>query len=93
MAISTDVKSATVTEDDTVYGARTRVRAVAFVTTGVAGNVVLNDGGAGGTTKLYLSTPATSDFYHILVPEDGVLFETDVYAYLTNVSSLTVFYG
>jgi hypothetical protein len=93
MAINTDVKSVTVTEDGTAYGARARVRAVAFVTNGSAGSVVLKDGGSGGTTKIDLATPATTDFYHSLVPEDGVLFETDVYADLTNITSLTVFYG
>ena len=93
MAMETDVSSATLTADGTVYGARTRVKSIAYLASATAGSIVLKDGGASGTTKINSATPAVADAYEVVIPAQGVLFETDVYLDLTNVTSVTVFYG
>jgi hypothetical protein len=74
-----------------VKGDRTRVRGLYFVSTAVAGSIVLKDGGASGTTLIDLDTPALLDGYYIDLP-GSVAFETDCHATLTNVTSVTVFY-
>jgi hypothetical protein len=93
MAMQTDVKSATATADGTMVAARTRVKAMTITSTSTAGSVVLRDGGSGGTAEITINTPALAEIFNILIPAEGVLFETDVYVDVTNVSSVTVFYG
>jgi len=92
MATSTDVKASTVTASGSVYGARTRVKALSYVAGGTAGSIVLKDGGSGGATNINLAT-AANGYGIIYIPGDGVLFDSTVYATLTNITSLTVFYG
>lgn len=91
--MQTDVKSVTVTADGTAVSYRTRVKALVMTSTAVAGSVVLKDGGASGAALLTLNTPAAADFHNILVPGEGILFEQDVYVDVTDVASVTVFYG
>lgn len=91
MATDTDVRAVTVTATGSVYGARTRVKAIQYVASG-AGSIVLKDGGSGGATNLSVAVATGSSI--IYIPGDGILFDTSVYAAtLTNISSLTVFYG
>ena len=73
--------------------ARTRIKAMTVTSSGTAGSVILKDGGSGGTTKITINTPAVAEIFNILIPAEGVLFETDVYIDLTSVDSVTVFYG
>lgn len=91
--MTTDVRAATITGTGTAYAAPTRVRKLAWVNTATAGSIVLRDGGAGGTTELSLATPAAAGFNSVDIPENGIRFEKDAHATLTNVTSLTVFYG
>lgn len=93
MSMQYDVKASTVTATGSVYSQRTRVKAITITTTGVAGSVVLKDGGASGTSLITLNTPAQAEMFNILIPGEGVLFSTDVHATLADVTSITVFYG
>ncbi len=91
MAMQTDVKSTQITSTNTAYGAPTRVKAVT-VTFASAGTVVLKDGGSGGTTKFSFTAPTTAGVTHIIVPGEGIKFDTDVHATLSN-TTIMVFYG
>ena len=93
MTMQTDVKSATRTDDGTMVDQPTRVKGILLTTTTTAGSVVLKDGGSGGTTLITLNTPAVAEMFNALLPGEGVRFTTDVYVDVTNVSSVTVFYG
>ena len=93
MTMQTDVSSATATADGTLVAQPTRIRGMLLTTTTSAGSVVLKDGGASGTTKLTINTPAVAEIFNALLPAEGVRFTTDVYVDVTNVSSVTVFYG
>lgn len=93
MSIQTDVKSGRVTASGSVFDQRTRVKGLLVVGGGTAGTVVLNDGGAGGTAKLTIDVPANAPLTSVLIPGEGILFETNVYVTLTNATSATVFYG
>ena len=101
MAMQTDVQaSVPLTADGqftnqtpTALG-RTRVKAVYIVPTGTAGSVVFRDGGSGSTTVMTLNTVASATQpTYLLLPGEGVLFATNVYGDVTNIGSVTIFYG
>jgi hypothetical protein len=56
------------------------------------GSVELKDGGASGTTVMTVNTTALGEPFNVLIPGEGVLFSTSVYATLTD-AKVTVFYG
>lgn len=91
--MQTDVKSATRTGDGTLVNQPTRIKGILLTTTTTAGSVVLKDGGATGTSLITLNTPAVAEMFNALLPAEGVRFTTDVYVDLTDVASVTVFYG
>jgi hypothetical protein len=92
MGMQTDVKAKSLASSDTVFGARTRVKGIIISPGTSAGSVVLKDGGASGTTVISITTVANGETFNAIIPGEGVLFSTDVYATLTN-ASVTVFYG
>jgi hypothetical protein len=74
--------------------ARSRVKALLIVPTASAGSVVFKDGGASGSTKMTVNTLASStNTDYLILPGEGVLFSTDIYVDLTNVTSVMVWYG
>lgn len=96
MAMQYDVKAATVVADGSAYGARTRVKGLVITPTATsAGSVVLKDGGASGTARLTINVDAgnNGNVSNIVIPGEGIVFDTDVYLDLTTVTSVTVFYG
>ena len=73
---------------------RTRIKAVYIVPSGTAGSVVFKNGGSSGTTVMTLNTVASAtEPTYLLLADQGVLFSTNVYADVTNISSVTIFYG
>ncbi len=73
---------------------RTRVKAVYMIPTGTAGSVVFRNGGSGGATLITLNTVASATQpTYLILPGEGVLFSTDVHGTVTNVGSVTIFYG
>ena len=52
--------------------------------------IVVKDGGASGTTRLSMAF-TTSDVVTVNIPDNGILFETDVYLDLTACDSVTFF--
>ena len=73
---------------------RTRIKAIYMVPSGTAGSVVFKDGGASGTTVMTLNTVASATQpTYLVIPSQGVLFSTAVYADVTNIGSVTIFYG
>jgi len=90
MAIS-DVRAVTLTADGTVNAGRARVRQIQVKTAGTGSPQILSkDGGASGTTLIDLAF-GISDTFSVNIPDNGILFETDVYLDLTACSSVTVF--
>ena len=91
--MQTDVKAASLTESGTAFAGRTRVRGIVISDTTTAGQLILRDGGVTGTIKFQLDTPNAAFVSNILIPGEGILFETDVYAEIDDLSSVVVFYG
>ena len=92
MAMQTDVNAVSLAASGTAFSGRTRVRGLVVEPGASAGSVVLKNGGSSGTTVLTINTPAAGQLASVLIPGEGVLFSTDVYATLTN-AKVTVFYG
>lgn len=94
--MQTDVKSKNLvaTGASGIGGPRARVKGVYVVPSGTAGSVSFKDGGSGGAELIKLDTvaSATAGIY-MLFPGEGVLFLADPYLTLTNVTSVTFFYG
>ena len=96
MAMQYDVKSAHLNASGTVYAAPARVKGFSIcATASAAGTLLLKNGGSSGTTLIEIDIPANSNpnSFYTLVPVEGVRFTTDIYATLTNIASVTVFYG
>ena len=87
-----DVKSNVTTSSATVVGSPARVRGIHYVANASPGTIVVKDGGSGGSTVLSVAVAANA-YGNIIIPGDGILCSTNVYAALTNVSSATIIYG
>jgi hypothetical protein len=101
MSMQTDIlASSTITSSGALQNAsaqdlgRVRIRAIYVIPAGTAGSIALRDGGSGGVVKLTVNTvaSATTPLY-MLLPGEGMLFSTSVYADLTSVTSMMVFYA
>jgi hypothetical protein len=92
MGMQTDVMAKSLTSSASVIGNRARVRGLVIVPGTGAGSVVLKDGGSSGTTIMTIPTIANGEPFNVFIPGEGVLFETDVYATLTD-AGVTVFYA
>ena len=92
--MQTDVSAASVSTSSTAVAYRTRVRGMVVNPGSANGTIVFKDGGASGTTLLTLTTVANGEPFNILIPAEGIVFETDVYVALTGTgTSVVVFYG
>ena len=71
-----------------------RVKAIYIVPAAGAGSVVFKDGGASGTVKATINTLASSTApNYILMPGEGLLFQTNIYVDVTDIGSVMVFYA
>jgi hypothetical protein len=98
MGFQFDVKAKTMTATGAsgIGTPRARIKGIYFVPGGSAGSISFTDGDALGTELIKLATPANTSgtgAMYVLVPNDGVRFEADPYLTLTNVTSVTFFYG
>jgi len=96
MTMQGDVRSTHLNATGSVYAARTRVKGFSIcATASTAGTLTLKDGGASGTTLIEIDIPSNSNpnSFYVAIPQEGVLFTTNVYATLTNIASVTIFYG
>jgi hypothetical protein len=96
MAMQTDVKSTHLNASGSIYTGRARIKGFVMVATASAvGTLILKDGGSGGTTVIEVDIPSNTNpnSFYISVPGEGVLCQTNIYATMTNLASVTVFYG
>lgn len=96
MSMQGDVSCKHLSASGSIYAARTRVKGFSICgTASQAGTLLLKNGGASGTTLIEIDIPSNSNpnSFYVAIPQEGVLFSTNVYATLTNISSVTVFYG
>jgi hypothetical protein len=94
--MQTDVKATHLNASGSVVAGRARIKGfVMCATASTAGVLVLRNGGAAGAIAIEVDVPANSNpnSFSVLVPGEGVLCSTSVYASITGLASVTVFYG
>mgnify|MGYP001412434989 CR=1 FL=1 len=73
---------------------RCRIKSIYIVPGATAGSLVLRDGGASSSIKLTVNTVASATQpTYMLMPGEGLLFQTAVYGAVTNLGSATIIYG
>ncbi len=73
---------------------RTRVKAIYIVPDSGAGTVTFRDGGASGPVKIVVDTKASSTTPdYVLLPGEGLLFQTSIYIVPSAVVSTMVIYA
>ena len=92
MTMQTDVKAVSLAASGAATTFRARLRGCIIEPGTSAGSVEFKDGGASGPSKFTVNTVANGEPFNCLIPAEGVLFQTDVYATLTN-AKVTVFYA
>jgi hypothetical protein len=93
MTMQTDVKSTHLNSSGVVFEGRARVKSVIMcANASVKGTLVINNG---TVNVLEVDVPANSNpnSFNIIVPGEGVLCTANVVATMTNLASVTVFYG
>jgi len=96
MTMQYDVKSTHLNASGTISNQPARIKGFSIcATASTAGTLVLKDGGSSGTAMVEIDIPSNSNpnSFYVLVPGEGVRCYTDIYATMTNIASVTVFYG
>lgn len=93
--MSTDIKAKYMAASGAagVGGTRTRIRSLYCLCTATAGSVVITDPAQGGAQIFKVDTPAVAADIMVYIPDDGILCQGDPTLTLTNVTSVTFFYG
>jgi hypothetical protein len=92
--MQTDVLSTHVEATGTMVTGRVRVKGYQFLGAGTAGDIILRDGGSGGTIRLQFNISATPlNPLSFTIPGEGILFYTSVHVTLPTGAKITVFYG
>ena len=92
--MQTDVRSTHLTASGTVFNGRTRLKSVSYRGNASDGYVRFRDGGSTGPILCELDVGTSDSFtIYVLIPSEGILFQTSLYIELSNVNATTVFYG
>lgn len=91
MSMQYDVKASSLAASGSAVGGPARVKGIT-ISYATGGTVVLKDGGSGGTTKFSYTAPATAGSVNILIPGEGIRFESSIYATLSS-ATVVVYYG
>ena len=90
----TDVRAKTLTSTAAATVGPCRVRAIYYVCGASAGSISFKNGGASGAELLNVATPGGVTISGTIdVPSDGIWFTQDPYVTLTDITSMTFFYG
>ena len=74
--------------------ARCRVKAIYIVGGATAGSLILRDGGSSSTIRITVNTVASvAQPTYMLLPGEGLVFQTAVYGTVSNLGSATIIYG
>ena len=90
MAASIFTKTATAT--GTLQSGRTRLKAFYVETASSGAPAVVFKNGSGGATQLSMVFH-TSDDNQITIPDHGIIFDDECHVTLTNIDSITGFFG
>lgn len=87
---SSNIQSVQKTATGTAVSGRTRLFGLYFTNTGTAATITLRDGGAAGAVRLTLATPAAAGASDLIIPDNGILFESSIHATLSSADVTSV---
>jgi hypothetical protein len=96
MTMQYDVKSTHVNASGSIFNQPARIKGFSIcANASQAGTLLLKDGGSGGSTVIEIDIPSNTNpnSFYVAVPGEGVRCYTNIYATLTGIASVTVFYG
>jgi hypothetical protein len=94
MSTLTNVFSAHKDATGTIYAGATNLAGFQMLSGGTAGEIVFRDGGSGGTVLMRLNIPAnTNNPVSMLIPGNGIRFNTDIHVTLPTAAAVTIFCG
>ena len=95
MAMQTDVKSTAIAAGQTnaaVFASRARIKGL-LVSVPAAGGTMTLQNGSGGTVRFSFVAPAIAGAVNVVVPGEGILCESGIYATTPANMPVTVLYG
>ncbi len=95
MSMQTDVKStaiAAAATNSAVFAGRARIKGMVVSVPSAGGTLSLKNG-SGGTTVFSFVAPAVAGSVNIVVPGEGILCTSGIYATTPADMTVTVFYG
>ena len=95
MSMQTDVKATAIAASATnsaVFAGRARIKGM-IVSVPAAGGTLSLKNGSGGTTMFSFVAPAVAGSVNILIPGEGILCTSGIYATTPADMTVTVFYG
>ena len=93
MATLTNVFSEHADATGTIYSGATNLGCYQIKPGGTAGEIVLRDGGSGGTVLLTLNITTNTAVIATLLPGNGIRFNTDIHVTLPASAAITIFCG
>ena len=94
MTMQYDVKSTHLTASGPVTSDRARLKGVSYRGDGQNGYIKFRDGSVTGTVLMELDVGTNDSFtIYLLIPSEGILFPTSIYAELSHVSATTAIWG
>jgi hypothetical protein len=93
MSTLTNVFAAHADTTGTAYSGATNLGGYQVAPGGVAGEIVLRDGGAAGTVRLRINLTTNTAIISTILPGNGIRFNTDIHATLPTNAAITVFCG
>ena len=92
--MQTDVKSTHLTASGIAFNGRTRLKSVSYRGNASNGYVRFRDGSSTGPILCELDVGTSDSFtIYVLLPGEGIVFQTSLYVDISNVDAATVFYG
>lgn len=85
--MDSDVFASYLTATGTAVAGKSRAKSVFVTGTGTA---IFRDGGASGTTRLTINAAGSQS---VVIPENGILFNTDMHVTIAGLTAVTVFWG
>ena len=93
MTMQYDVRAAHTEATGTIVDARTRLKGYQCISGGTAGDIIFRDGSASGTIRLQFNIGTGTQPIGLLIPGEGILFNTNIHVTLPATAKVTVFYG
>ena len=94
MSFASDIQAVRKTATGDAVNGRTRLAGLYFTHTATPATITLRSGGSGGTTKFAITSPAAAGSQDLIIPDNGILFESGIHITLSSaeITSITLLF-